>query len=426
MHVAVIGAGLLGLFTARALHQAGARVTVFERREGPGLETSFANGAVLHPSAVDPWNAPGVGRQLLRSLADPDAAVRLRLAALPSLGLWGLRFLRESAPERHRQHTRHNVALALRSVALMQDMREEGIVYDAADTGTLAVHRDAQALRDAQAWSGWLSSLGVPHQVLGRDALVALEPSLAPVAGALAGAIHHTADASGDARRCCEGLAEALARQGVALRWNTNVRSIVRRAPGGLELQSDVVAEAFDQVVVAAAAWSESLTRPLGLRLPVRPAKGYSITVMPGDAAAAPAAPALPRRPLIDNSLHIAITPLPGRLRVAGTAEFCGFDARLDDRRVTALQRQLGRVFPQLAVLPAGWSCRGWTGLRPLSVDGKPLIGPTTVPGLWLNTGHGPLGWTTGAASAELLVAQMTGRPGPLEPVPFLPARFKL
>lgn len=428
MNVGIVGAGLLGLFTARALQRAGARVTVYERREGPGLETSFANGAVLHPSAVDPWNSPGIGRVLWHSLRDPDATVRLHPKALPSLAGWGLRFLRESAPARHRAHTRDNVALALRSVALMAELPGEGIVYDAASPGTLAVHRDTRALAQAVEWARWLHDLGVPHGVLDRDALLAREPSLRPLSNELAGAIHFTGDALGDAQRCCASLAQRLAALGVDLHWRCPVTALTRHPGGGLVVRhGEGRTQHHDHVVVAAAVWSEDLVAPLGLRLPVRPAKGYSLTFRREDGRSEDTPPAwMPRHPLIDNTLHIAITPLPGRLRVAGTAEFRGFDPALDSGRVAMLQRQLARVYPALARAPAGWTVQGWTGLRPLSVDGKPLIGATRVPGLWLNTGHGPLGWTTAAASAEMLTAALAGQRAPIDAAPFAPSRFGL
>ncbi|MFO1298115.1 MAG: FAD-dependent oxidoreductase [Rubrivivax sp.] len=195
MNIAVVGAGLAGLCAAKGLIDAGAgTITVFERRAGPGLETSYANGALLHPSAVDPWNSPGIGRFMLANLGNDESPVLLRPSALPSLLGWGLRFLRESSAARHRAHTLANVALALRSIELMRSLREnDGLEYGAAATGSLAIHRDAAEFARARERAAWLREHGVPSRVLDHDELVALEPALKPLAPALAAAPSTTA-----------------------------------------------------------------------------------------------------------------------------------------------------------------------------------------------------------------------------------------
>lgn len=481
MKIAIVGAGLLGLFTARRLQaEGGHEIHVFERREGPGLETSFANGAILHPSAVEPWNTPGIGRFLLSNLGNAEAAVLVRARALPSLIGWGWRFLRESNPARWREHTFHNVALALRSVALMREVRNEGIDYGAAPLGTLSVYRDAVALEAAAAWAAELATHGVPWRRLGRDEVLALEPALRAGAaghadgagrhrlGAIVGGIHATGDESGDAQRLCRLLQPQLSARGVHFHFNTGVRRLhLDAASGGTRVaglwlagpHADAEGELhrFDAVVLAAGPWSGALAAGAGLRLPVRPAKGYSVTfelpaplarsedmaVVASAAQTAQVAPVarvaqvaqaapdsalqVPARPVIDAALHIAVVPVVGgRLRVAGTAEFCGFDATVDATRVANLLRQLARLFPRVAEASAAWPRRDWAGLRPLCADGSPLIGPTRVPGLWLNTGHGQLGWTTAAASAELFADVMAGRAPAVSAAPFAPARFGL
>ncbi|MBI5717662.1 MAG: FAD-dependent oxidoreductase [Burkholderiales bacterium] len=432
MKIAIVGAGLAGLCAARSLLDAGeGELTVFESRAGPGLETSHANGALLHPSAVEPWNSPGILRFVLANLGNPRSPVLLRPRALPSLLGWGARFVHESAPARHRAHTLANVALALRSVQLMQGLRDEGIEYGAAQRGSLAIHRDAAAFAEAQERARWLREHGVPSRVLSRDEALALEPALAPIAGTLVGALHNTGDECGDAYRFCLAVGARLESRGVAFRWSTSVQALraERGVLAGLCL-ADGREEPFDAVVLAAAWWSVALASRLGLKLPVRPVKGYSLTLpQPDDAndGTDAAAGPPPRTPIVDHDLHIAVVPVVGdRLRVAGTAEFCGEDRRLDPARIGNLMQLLLQLYPALAGHAKRAPRQEWTGLRPMCADGKPLIGATRVPGLYLNTGHGQLGWTTAAASGELLAAAVTRRAPPIDAAPFLPSRFGL
>lgn len=437
MNIAIVGAGLAGLCAAKSLLDAGAAaddITVFERRAGPGLETSHANGALLHPSAVDPWNSPGIGRFMLANLGNEESPVLLRPSALPSLLGWGLRFLRESAPARHRAHTLANVALALRSIELMRSLRDnDGLDYGAAATGSLAIHRNAGEFAKARERAAWLREHGVPSRALDRDELVALEPALKPLAPTLAGAIHNSGDEAGDAYRFCLALAAHLEARGVAMRWNTAIGALHREGRGGAVTGvalDDGRIERFDAVVLAGAWWSVALARPLGLKLPIRPVKGYSLTLPLPESNAAPgtepsSAMTRPRTPVIDHDEHIAVVPVGSdRLRVAGTAEFCGADQRIDPARIGNLMRKLAQVYPALAEHAQRSPRQEWTGLRPMCPDGKPLIGPTRIAGLFLNTGHGQLGWTTGAASGELLACAVTGRAAPIDAAPFLPVRF--
>jgi len=427
LHIAIIGAGLAGLSAAHALRQGGrTRLTVLERREGPGLETSHANGAMLHPSTVEPWNSPGVWRELLRDLGNEDATALLRLRALPSLlgwdGGWGLRFLRHSAPHRHFEHTRANLRLARYSTSLMAGLRAQGIDDHGHATGSLMLFRDRAALDAAQAWARRLAADGRRHERLSVDDTLTREPALTPIGGELVGALFNPDDQRADAYRFCQSMAAWLAGQGVEIRYGAEVR---RLAPGPGRIEGvehvDGRIERFDAVVLAAASLSPALARGTGLDIPIRPAKGYSLTLRP------PQGTPLPRLGVMDALLHVAVVPVgDDRLRIAGTAEFTGHDLQVNPRRMANLRRMLARVYPAVLSATPPAAMTPWTGLRPMVHDGLPLVGPTRVQGLYLNTGHGHLGWTQAAGSGQLLADLMSGRPPEIDPRAYLPQRVGL
>jgi D-amino-acid dehydrogenase len=405
MRVVVIGAGILGLATAWYLRRAGAEVVVLERRSGPGLETSFGNGALQHPSYVEPWNAPGVGREVLRSIGRSNAALMLRLSALPSLAAWGLRFLRNATPARFERNSMKNIRLALYSAVQMRSLREEaGIEYGHSARGALYTFRDSAALGAGAERAARLAPLGLVHRRLNVAELLDLEPALVDRAGALVGALHFPGDEAGDCHRFCVELAGRCAAAGVDLRYDmavselrTNASRVVAAIAGG----ESVAGDAF---VVAAAAYSGALLAPLGIPLPIRPVKGYSITV------ARAASTEAPRVPVIDTDLHAAIVPVgDAAIRVAGTAEFAGFDVSLRAERIANLRELLRAVYPRLAATVSPGAESPWAGLRPITEDGVPLLGATPLDNLFVNTGHGQIGWTTGVGSGRAVADRILG-----------------
>ncbi len=420
MHVGIVGAGLAGLTAAHWLREGGAEVSVFERRSGPAEETSSRNGSLQHPSHAEPWNSPGVLGHLWKNLGDEDAAMLLRLKALPGSIGWGLRFVRESSPDRFFANASANLRLARYSVAQMAHFRKLGLEYDHRVAGTLVVFREQAALNRLKTWAETLARQGLQFDELDVDAAVAHEPALAAVAPALVGAIRYPGDERGDPRKFCESLAQHLAARGVRLHYGFAVERVERDGARVRALIGQTgERHAFDAVVLCAASYSAALARPLGLDLPVRPVKGYSITL--------PRASAAPRVAVTDPALHMAVVPVgDDRLRVAGTAEFCGFDLTIAPRRVANLMRLLQRLYPDYAdALPAGVA-EPWVGLRPMCADGVALVGATKVAGLWLHTGHGQLGWTVCPGSGRVLADLMLQRRPEIDPGPYAPARFGL
>lgn len=402
MKAVIIGSGLIGTASAYFLARRGWEVTVLDRQDGPGQETSFANGSLLTPSMPEPWNAPGSWRVMLGSIGRSDSALQLRLKALPGLAAWGAGFLRNSTPERYERNSVRNLKLALHSLEMMAQVRREtGVQYGHAACGTLRVFRDSAPLEQAVAWAQRLGGEGLTHRRLTTHELVALEPALEPIGGQLAGGIHYPVDEIGNAYKFCVGLADHARRAGVEFRFRTPVTGIEVRQGNATAVLSGDERFTADRYIVAAGSYSPLLLERLGLTVPVRPAKGYSITFD------RPSSEGSFHVPVVDDDFHAVVVPLENVIRVAGTAEFTGYDLSLTEARIGNLMRLVKLVLP-------GWrldraAAKPWCGLRPLSVDGVPIIGPTPIGNLWINTGHGPLGWTLAAGSGRLLSDLLTG-----------------
>lgn len=417
MKALIVGSGLIGITSAYFLSRRGWEVTVLDRQEGPGEETSFANGSLLTPSMPEPWNAPGSWRMLLTSIGRSDSALQLRLKALPRLAGWGLGFLRNSSPERYERNTVKNLKLALHSIETMGRLRREtGIEYGGASPGTLRVIRDPGTLERALAWAERLRPEGLTYRRLSADEIVALEPALAPIGRRLAGGIHYPADEIGNAYRFCVGLAERARGAGVDFRFRTPVTGIEVRHRKVAAVLSGGKRFTADQYIVAAGSYSPLLMKALGLDVPVRPAKGYSLTFE------RPSLDVPFRVPVADDDFHAVVVRLENVIRVAGTAEFTGYDLSLPAARIQNLFKLVRQVLPGWKFDPA--AAKPWCGLRPMSVDGVPIIGPTSIGNLWTNTGHGHLGWTLAAASGELLSNLLTGGSPDVDPDAYALSRF--
>ena len=421
MHVIIIGAGVQGIATAWYLQQYGCAVTVVERNSHAGMESSYGNGGGLTTSAPEPWNAPGIHKVLLQSLGRKDAPILLRLKAVPGMMAWGLGFLRASKRDVYLRNIRRNSTLSAYSLRLLKEIREEaGIEFRHSGAGMLFVFRDQSSLDAYVEHADFLrAECGITNEALGRDEMISLEPSLGAIKEQIPGAIYFAQDEAGDCHQFCRNLAEKLAERSVIFLYGESVnkitngkRSMTLNLDTGERLTGDVV-------VVCAGAYTPELVRSLGIRVPVYPAKGYSLT-LPMDGWENK-----PRRLIADMGLHAGVNPLGGEvLRVAGTAEFTGYDTSIPEQGVQNLLGLVEAIFPEFAATMDRDNINPWAGFRPMSSDGVPVIGKTKIKRLYLNTGQGHLGWTMAAASGRLAADIILGRVPEVDAGHYSPERF--
>ena len=407
MKVIVLGAGVIGTTSAWYLARAGHEVLVVDRQSEPGLETSFANGGQISVSHSEPWANPTAPLQILRWLGREDAPLLFRPRFDLEQWLWGMRFLLECLPARARRNTAQALALAMYSREQLHELRREtGIAYDAQTRGILHLYEERREFAHARAQVDFLNSHGLDVSIKTPEECVEIEPALGRAAHRFAGAAYARTDESGDASMFTRNLAELCRRQGVEFRFNVNVSRIelARGAATRVVVDDDRGIEESlraDAYVVALGSYSPLLLRPIGLALPVYPVKGYSITLslQPGDEA--------PYTSLTDHSRKLVFSRLGERLRVAGTAELNGYDTEINAVRCEALVARCFELFPQ-AGRPQ--DAQFWTGLRPATPSNLPIVGRSKVPNLYLNTGHGTLGWTLSCGSGRALADIVSGR----------------
>lgn len=417
--VLVVGAGLTGVAAAWALREKGFNVSIIDANDGPALETSYANAGALTPSEPEPWNEPGVHWDLVKSIFDPHAAMKLRLSPLPGLIDWGMRFLFNSSRKRYEAATKANFALSRYSLERTRAVRDAlGLEFDNLRAGTLKVFQSPERLEAAARKAEFLRADGLEFNILDRDATIALEPQLGPVAEKIVGSIHYPMDESGDAQAYTTALAEACKSVGIQFEWNMKVDGVIDRAGRIIGVYGGEEEIFADAVVLATGQASWQILKPMGLHLPVRPVKGYSLTL---DMSGLNARPGIP---VVDDAMHAIVTPMGDRLRVAGTAEIAGENKTLSPERIDNLKQLLSGIYPELAPQLLAGEIQPWTGLRPMSADGRPFIGETRAHGLWLTTGHGHLGWTQAMGSGALLADLIAGDTPAIDPAPFSAARI--
>jgi D-amino-acid dehydrogenase len=403
--IIVLGGGVVGVTAAWYLAQGGHQVTVVERRRDVGMETSFANGGQISASHAEPWAKPAVLPKLLRWLGREDAPLRFRLRADRAQWAWGLCFLLECLPGRFERNCRSLAGLAAYSRDCLRALRDEiGIRYDELARGILHFATDQREFESMARHAEAMRSLGVERQVKSAAECLQIEPALRYSEQPVSGGVFTPQDESGDAHRFTRELARLGRSLGVAFRFGDSVAALERAgdavAAARLASGERLAADAY---VVALGSYSPLLLRPLGISIPVYPLKGYSVTLPLGPAELASA----PSVSLSDEAHKIVISRLGERLRAAGTAELAGYDTSVDALRCAAIARRIRQLFPQLGALPA---MENWCGLRPATPSNVPLVGRTRLRNLYLDTGHGTLGWTLACGSGKALADLISGR----------------
>ena len=407
MKVLILGAGVIGTSTAWYLTQLGHEVTVVERREGAGLETSFANGGQISVCHAEPWANPDAPGKILQWIWRDDAPLLFRLRMDPAQWSWGIRFLAECLPSRTRHNIGEIVKLSLYSRASLQELRAAtNMQYDQLELGILHYYTDLGEFERAVRSASVMRQYGLDRDVKTVEEAVRIEPALAAARERIVGATYTSSDESGDAHLFTLRLAKMAEEKGARFLYGREVLGIQARseAVSGVAVRDadgrDEVMKA-DAYVVALGSYSPLLTRPIGLDLPVYPAKGYSASVPIRDESKAPSVS------LTDDAAKIVITRLGKRMRIAGTAELSGYSTDLNTVRCEALTRRVSEMFPG-----AGDYAKAtfWTGLRPSTPSNVPIIGGTRFCNLYLNTGHGTLGWTMAAGSGRALADIINGR----------------
>lgn len=408
MRVLVLGAGVVGTTCAWYLREAGHEVTVVDRQAGAARETSLANGGQISTSHSEPWANPGAPRRILGWLGREESPLLFRPRLDLLQWLWALAFLRECLPARTADNMRAIVRLALHSRAELKALRTRlSLDYDCVQRGILHFYTDRAEFEASLAPAALMRDLGCDRRSITADEAAALEPALAPIAGEIIGADFCAEDESGDAHAFTVQLAERAAAHGVRFRFATTVTRLLatgQRCTGieALDTEGWPLRIDADAVVVALGVHSTRLLQPLGMRLLVYPGKGYSATYEVVEPDRAPVVS------LTDDQYKLVFSRLGNRLRVAGTAEL-GADGRdLNPTRCELITRRTRQLFPAACDYSQP---HYWTGLRPMTPSNVPCLGATRIRGLFLNTGHGTLGWTLAAGSGQLIADLVSGRP---------------
>jgi D-amino-acid dehydrogenase len=402
VRIVILGAGVIGVTTAHYLARAGHDVVVIDRQPQVGLETSFANAGEISPGYASPWAAPGMPSKALKWLFMRHAPLIIQPKPDPAMLSWLLHVLKNCNARSYAINKGRMVRLAEYSRNVLRALRQElRIEYDGRSLGTLQIFRTQQQIDGIEKDTAVLARDGVTFEVLDRDGCLRVEPGLAAAAQSVAGGLRLPGDETGDCFKFTSKLADHSRTLGVTYRLNESVAAIERAGSKVSYVTTDKGVHFADAFVVALGSYSRALLKTLGIRIPVYPVKGYSITASIRNAADAP------QSTVMDETFKVAITRLGDRIRVGGMAEISGFDSRLPDSRRRTLIHSAAGLFRDAA----DWNATSyWSGLRPMTPDGTPIVGATELDNLYVNTGHGTLGWTMACGSARVLADLMSDK----------------
>ena len=416
MRVLVLGSGVVGVTSAWYLARAGHEVTVLDRQSAPGMETSFANAGQISPGYSAPWAAPGIPLKALKWMMMRHRPLVVWPAAGGELYGWLARMLANCTEEAYATNKARMVRLAEYSRDALRDLRAEtGIAYDQRMQGTLQLFRTQKQMDAVGADTTVLKQFGVRYDVLDAAGCVAAEPALARAAGKYVGGLRLPGDETGDAHLFTQRLAVMAEAAGVQFRQGVTIQRLHRLAGEITGVETDQGMFTAERYVVAMGSYSTALLRPIGVQVPVYPVKGYSLTMAVTNADAAPVST------VMDETFKVAITRLGERIRVGGTAELAGFSLRLRAPRRETLAHSVRDLFPDGGDIE---HAKFWTGLRPMTPDGTPIVGPTRYENLFLNTGHGTLGWTMACGSGRVLADLMSGHTPGVEAADLASSRY--
>ena len=417
MKVLVLGGGVIGVASAYFLAKAGHQVEVVDRQSGPALETSFANAGEVSPGYSAPWAGPGVPIKAIKWMLMQHSPLVIWPLLDPAMWRWGAMMLANCTEKAYALNKSRMVPLAEYSRDVMKVLRAEtGIAYDDRAQGTLQLFRTQKQLDSIGGDVAVLKQYGVPFEVLDREGFCKVEPALKLTQEKFVGALRLPGDETGDCFKFTNRLAEMAAELGVVFRWNTRIDALQVGGGAVTGVHTDAGLLKADQVVLALGSYSPQLLKPVGISIPVYPVKGYSITVPITDAQYAP------ESTIMDETHKVAVTRLGDRIRVGGTAELAGYSLNLREPRRGTLNHVVTDLFPKGGDVS---KATFWCGLRPMTPDGTPIVGPTPVQNLLLATGHGTLGWTMACGTGRVVADLVSGKTPDIDVTGLAMARYR-
>lgn len=426
MTTLVLGAGVIGLATAYALHKDGVDVHIIERLDGAGLATSFGNAGGLCPGFAGPWAAPGMVAKAVKWMFSSAAPLKIRPRLDSAQWAWLIAFASQCNGERSALNKHAMQAIAHYSQAQLATLIEDtGISFNHGRGGVLQTFRSQATLAAGQNAAAVLDQLSIAHRLVSAPEIAQIEPSLARSSAQFTGALHLPDDGTGDCAAFCKALANWLAGQGVTFSYGVDVLAIRTHSEHFAALETSMGDIVGERLVLTTGPFANQLLKPLGLGQPIYPVKGYSLTYHLEDVTAVGTSGEMaedliaPRSSVMDEDSKLMFTRLGGRLRVGGVAELTGFDTSLRAAQINAIQAETETLFPAMREMSEPTP---WCGFRPMTPDGRARMGAALgVDGVWLNIGHGSNGWTQAAGAGQLVADLMTGRRPAINPEPFLP-----